>query len=131
MLEGGCRCGDVRFSLSSEPVNTAVCNCGDCRGQSGAPILAWAMCPSGSLSVDGEPVVYPSSESGRRSFCGRCGTGLFFVNEALDRMGMVQVRIAALDDPNAVPPRMQIQVAERLHWMATVEELPAFERFPD
>jgi hypothetical protein len=94
-------------------------------------MLAWAMFPAASLAIEGEPVTYASSESGRRSFCGSCGTGLFFVNAALDQMGMVQVRIASLEEPEAVAPKMQVQVAERIDWMTSVDRLPAFERFPN
>jgi hypothetical protein len=130
VLRGGCQCGNIRFEMSDQPLNTTICHCGDCRGQSGAPILAWAMVPAASLVIDGAPVLYSSSESGRRSFCGTCGTGLFFVNGPLDQMGMVQVRIAALDEPKAVAPKMQVQIAERIDWMNSVDQLPTFQRFP-
>ena len=43
---------------------------------------------------------------------------------------MMQVRIAALDDPDAIPPQVQVQKAERVKWMASAHELPAFKRFP-
>jgi hypothetical protein len=43
---------------------------------------------------------------------------------------MVQVRIAALDEPAAIPPKMQVQVAERIGWMASLDELAVFDRFP-
>jgi hypothetical protein len=131
VLRGGCQCGRLRFQISDKPLNATICHCGDCRGQSGAPMLAWAMFPAASLAIEGEPVTYASSESGRRSFCGSCGTGLFFVNAALDQMGMVQVRIASLEEPEAVAPKMQVQVAERIDWMTSVDRLPAFERFPN
>lgn len=88
------------------------------------------MIPASSLTVEGAAKEYASSESGRRTFCGSCGTGLFFSNAPLREIGMVQVRIAALDDPGAIPPKMQVQVAERIAWMASVDQLPAFERFP-
>jgi hypothetical protein len=93
-------------------------------------MLAWAMVPKAAVSVTGEPKVYKSSQSGRRSFCGSCGTGLFFTNAPLEQMGMMQVRIAVLDDPDAIAPKMQVQTAERVTWMASAENLPAFERFP-
>ena len=32
--------------------------------------------------------------------------------------------------PDAVPPAMHIQVAERIRWMEGAHQLPAFERFP-
>ncbi|MCJ2052511.1 GFA family protein [Methylobacterium sp. J-070] len=88
------------------------------------------MMPEDAVSVTGNPKVYNSSEDGWRSFCGLCGTGLFFTNALLKKMGMMQVRIAALDDPDAIIPQIQVQTAERVKWMTSAHELPAFERFP-
>jgi hypothetical protein len=130
MLTGRCHCGAIHFRVPDETVHSSICHCTDCRGQSGAPIVAWAMIPASALAVEGEPTRYASSDSGRRSFCATCGTGLFFSNAALDAMGMIQVRIAALDDPAAIRPAIQVQTADRIAWMTTAGDLPAFERFP-
>lgn len=130
MLRGQCHCGSIQFQMPDQAVASSLCHCGDCRKQSGAPMLAWAMVPKAAVSVTGEPKVYKSSQSGRRSFCGSCGTGLFFTNAPLEQMGMMQVRIAVLDDPDAIAPKMQVQTAERVTWMASADDLPAFERFP-
>ncbi|MGY3587810.1 hypothetical protein ACVIGB_003139 [Bradyrhizobium sp. USDA 4341] len=93
-------------------------------------MLAWAMVPKAAVLIQGKPKIYSSSESGQRSFCPMCGAGLFFSNGILDRMGMMQVRIAALDDPNSISPRVQVQTAERVGWVGSLHDLPAFERFP-
>ena len=93
-------------------------------------MLAWAMVPKAAVSIQGEPKVYSSSASGKRTFCPTCGTGLFFTNAPLDQMGMMQVRIAALDDPNAIKPKVQVQIAERVGWMASLHGIPVFDRFP-
>jgi hypothetical protein len=130
MLHGRCHCGAIAFEMPDAAAFATVCHCTDCRRQSGAPVLAWAMVPAAAVTVRGEPRVYRSSESGRRSFCPDCGTGLFFANAALAGMGMMQVRIAALDDPGAIAPQMQVQVAERIGWMVTLDALPAVDRFP-
>lgn len=130
MIQGRCHCGAIQFEMPSQAVHSTICHCDDCRRQSGAPMMAWAMVPAISVTVRGEPKVYASSESGRRSFCGACGTGLFFTNALLEQMGMMQVRIAALDDPNAIAPKMQVQTAEEIGWMKSVHALPAVERYP-
>ena len=129
-LHGKCHCGAIQFEMPDRAAHSTICNCIDCRKQSGAPIIAWAMVALDQVSISGNPRVYKSSEDGRRSFCASCGTGLFFANSLLDKMGMMQVRIATLDDPDAVAPKVQVQVAEQIKWMATAHELPAFERFP-
>lgn len=130
MLHGRCHCGSIHFQMPDKSVASSVCYCDDCRKQWGAPMLAWAMVPKDAVSVIGDPKVYNSSATGRRSFCESCGTGLFFTNAPLERMGMVQVRIAALDNPDAIDPQMQVQTADRPKWMEHAHELPAFERFP-
>ncbi len=130
MLHGHCHCGAVQFDVPEQAAHSAICKCQDCRHQSGAPIVAWAMYPAEKVQIQGELKIYQSSAEGRRSFCGHCGTGLFFTNEVLRRMGMLQVRIAALEQPDAVPPVMQVQVAEQIRWMSSVHARPRIERFP-
>ena len=129
MLTGRCHCGAIHYEMPEEVLHHALCHCGDCRRHAGAPMVGWAMVPAGELKVTGEPVTYASSEHGRRQFCGRCGTGLFYVNEAM-LPGMIDIQTGTLDDPDALPPTAQIQVAERLRWMRKAHELPEFERYP-
>jgi hypothetical protein len=108
----------------------ALCHCVDCRRHAGAPMVGWTMYPDTAVKViKGAPKVYKSSENGRRHFCGDCGTGLFYVN-AVVLPGIIDIQSATYDDPAAVPARVQIQVADRVPWMAHVHELPAFDRYP-
>ena len=129
-LTGQCLCGAIRYQLTGEPRHVAVCHCRDCRRSEGAPMVSWAMFPESALTLlQGQPKTINSSGSAMRSFCPDCGTGLFYRN-AVILPGIVDVQSATLDDPDALPPGVQIQVAERLHWMQQAHELPAFERFP-
>ncbi|KQT49183.1 aldehyde-activating protein [Methylobacterium sp. Leaf456] len=129
MPTGGCHCGAIRYTMQGEPVHNALCHCSDCRRHAGAPMVGWAMVPTGQVTIQGEPTVYASSEHGRRHFCGRCGTGLFYVNEKM-LPGMIDVQTGTLDDPAALPPQVHIQVAERIAWMEDAHTLPRFERYP-
>lgn len=129
MLTGRCHCGAVAYEMAGETIHQALCHCTDCRRASGAPMVAWAMVPADRVKIEGETRAYASSEHGRRHFCAACGTGLFYTNEAVFP-GLIDVQTATLDDPDAIAPTMQIQVAERIGWMATAHELPAFERYP-
>jgi hypothetical protein len=92
-------------------------------------MVAWGLVPMDRLEVKGEARIYASSEHGRRHFCGTCGTALFYTNEAIFH-GKIDVQICTLDDPDAIAPKAQIQVAERIGWMETAHALPAFERYP-
>jgi len=93
-------------------------------------MVGWTMYRGDAVKVTkGAPKVYASSENARRHFCPDCGTGLFYVNETM-LPGIIDIQSATYDDPNAVPPKAHIQVAERIGWMERVHELPTFERFP-
>lgn len=127
---GQCHCGAIRYQLSGEPNHVAICHCSDCRRSAGAPMVSWAMFPEAALTVtQGQPKTINSSGTAMRSFCGDCGSGLFYRN-AVVLPGIVDVQSATLDDPEALPPGVQIQTAERLRWMTHLHELPAFERYP-
>ena len=64
-----------------------------------------------------------------RSFCGDCGSGLFYRNQEV-LPGIVDIQSSTLDDPNALPPAIQIQTAERLVWMKHLHEMPEFADIP-
>lgn len=129
MLTGRCHCGAIQYGMPREVLHHALCHCGDCRRHAGAPMVAWAAVPAEQLKITGTPKVYASSEHGRRHFCADCGTGLFYVNEAM-LPGLVDIQTGTLDDPEALAPGAQIQVAERLSWMRHLEGLPEFHRYP-
>ena len=93
-------------------------------------MVASAMVAADNVVVRGEPKVYASSAQGRRSFCGACGAGLFFSHAPLQRMGMMQVRVAALDNPDAIAPKTQAPMAERIGWIVSVHKPPGFARSP-
>jgi hypothetical protein len=77
----------------------------------------------------GSPKTYHSSEHGRRQFCPNCGTELFYTN-AVILPGIIDIQSATYDNPDAVPARAHIQVAERVRWLERAHELPSFERYP-
>lgn len=130
MLTGQCHCGAIRYQVSGDPMHHALCHCSDCRRHAGAPMVGWAMFKTDQFQVTrGEAKVYASSEHGRRHFCGDCGTGLFYTNDVV-LPGITDIQSGTLDDPDALPAQVHIQVADRIAWMTGVDKLPQFERFP-
>lgn len=130
MLTGGCQCGAIRYEIEGAVENHTLCHCRDCRRSAGTPMVGWIMVPEAQFRlVSGAPKTFASSADARRHFCGDCGTGIFYLNDAI-LPGRVDVQSGTLDDPEAVPPTDQIQTAERLSWMATAHLLPAHLRYP-
>ena len=94
-------------------------------------MVGWAMFQHAQVIVtEGQPKVYASSDHGRRSICPDCGTGLFYAN-AVTLPGIIDIQTSTLDDPEALPPRVQVQLADRLHWAETIAALPGYPRYPD
>jgi len=94
-------------------------------------MVAWAMFPEAALTLTkGTPKTINSSGTAMRSFCADCGSGLFYRNEAV-LPGIVDVQTATLDNPEALPPALHMQTAERIGWMLHVEDLPECSRFPE
>jgi len=129
MLKGGCHCGAIRYEVEGQPVYHALCHCTDCRRQTGAPVVSWALFPTDKLTVSGTPVVYASSENARRHFCGACGSSLFYTN-AVVFPGLTDICSATLDEPDALALGIHVQTAERIGWMKDAHLLPQFERYP-
>lgn len=127
---GQCHCGAIAYRVEGEPNVVALCHCSDCRRSAGAPFVAWAMYPEGALTITrGVPKTINSSGTAMRSFCPECGTGLFYRNEAV-LPGIIDIQAATLDNPDDLQPTIQIQTAERLSWVARMNELTEFDRFP-
>lgn len=127
---GGCRCGAIRYQAAGEPLHHAICHCGDCRASSGTPMVAWYAVKEDQLQLTaGEPKMFEGTPGAERQFCGTCGTGLFYRNAEM-LPGIVDIQSATFDDAATVPPGAQIQCAERLAWVAALDDLPAFDRYP-
>lgn len=128
--QGGCQCGAVRYEVNGTPQHVVLCHCSDCRKSAGAPVVAWAAFGEDEFRVtQGEATSFNSSGASVRSFCPKCGTGLYFRN-AETLPGIVDIQSATLDDPDAIAVQCHIQTADRISWMAEAHTLPEFQRYP-
>lgn len=128
---GGCRCGAVRFQTAGEALHVTLCHCRDCQRSTGAPMVAWAGFKEEQFAVtQGEAKTVNSSGDAFRSFCGECGTGLYYRNQTV-LPGLVDIQVVTYDDPEAFPPMANIQAAERLSWTNSAPTLHDFDRYPD
>jgi hypothetical protein len=126
---GGCRCGAVRYEASGEPTHSTLCWCKECRGSAGAPAVLWTLFARENVRIEGEPRTYESSPGTMRQFCGTCGTGLFYLNEAIFP-GQIDIQGATFDEADAFAPQAHIQVADAPVWITDMAALPKFDRYP-
>jgi hypothetical protein len=132
-LTGGCACGAVRYRLTSAPYDAGWCHCRICQLNSGAPAMAFASIPPDDfIWAKGKETVkrFRSSSFGHRLFCGACGTPIAMrVDHQSDT---VDLSIATLDEPDAVPPGFHIFWSSRIAWFEPGDDLPRHARFrPD
>lgn len=124
-IQGGCHCGAIRYSASGPLTHQTLCHCSICRKVSGAPAVAWVTVPTqGFRIVQGDPVIYRSSEAGLRMFCGICGSQLTF--QGADSPGEIDVTSATLDHPDIAAPQDHTWTSSRLEWDAVADGLPQF-----
>lgn len=125
--EGSCFCGAIRFRVPLPPLWVAHCHCSMCRRAQGAPFVTWFGIPGEQFEFVGtadELRTFHSSPEARRSFCGRCGTPLFF--ESSRWPGELHVTLASLDPQVAatLSPQAHVYWSDRAPWCAVQDDLP-------
>jgi len=126
---GGCRCGAVRYSCNSEPLDARICHCRDCQYASGSAFSAIAYFPKALVSISGETRGYSVKGSAGltvdRHFCPQCGTPVF--SQLLELPDLLFIKLGTLDDPNAITPTGHMWCDSMLSWLKLDDGL---ERLP-
>ena len=77
-----CDCGQLRFTVSGEPVHVHACTCTRCQRSSGSVMSYSAWFPEDAVKIEGDYTVHhhcgPENPDRFRGFCPECGTGRFF-----------------------------------------------------
>ena len=130
LIEGGCRCGAVRYRAEGGPLWVSHCHCVECRRSSGAPVSTFAGVRADAFAfVAGTPSAYESSPDVWRKFCGACGTPLTY--EAAVYPGEVHIIAGTLDAPASLAPERHVFDRDRLPWLALADDLPRHDTLPD
>ena len=128
-IEGGCRCGAVRYSLAQgELPPTYACHCLDCQTWSGSAFSQQTFVPEAALAVTGAPVVYqfttPSGNISMQRVCGVCHTRLYNTNSA--RPNVVVVRAGTLDRSHELRVVAHIWVKRKQPWLTLNDGAPTW-----
>lgn len=85
MTTGHCLCGAVRVDIATMPREFGICHCRMCQRWTGLAYAA-VMVPDADVILTGAEHVktYRSSEGSTRSFCGTCGSTLWFRDDGRD-----------------------------------------------
>ena len=128
-MNGGCLCGNVRYSCTAEPLLVGICHCKNCQKQTSTSFSILVAVPKGSLEVAGELSSYRDQGTRGnavvRKFCGNCGSAI--VSDAEAAQDMDFLKAGTLDDTSWLKPQMQFWCDSAQPWLQLdpqIEQLP-------
>jgi hypothetical protein len=128
-IEGGCKCGLIRYECVADPVAVSLCYCRDCQQFSGAASANFVIMPAATMTVTGTPRSYSvQAESARtvsREYCGDCGSPLFARTPHV-----LAITVASFDDPSPFKPTMAIWLESAQPWAPIPDDVARFPRNP-
>ncbi len=115
-----CRCGQLRATVTGEPVRVSVCHCLDCKKRSGSAFAAQARWPSEQVQVQGQSQTWTHlADSGNKithHFCPECGSTVHFRIEGKFE-GLIAIPLGAFDDPYSLEPRFSVWEKRKHDWV--------------
>lgn len=132
-LEGGCYCGNVRYTTEGDALFKGQCFCRECQHVTGgSPVVVMAVPAGGFNLTKGALRGFTRSDLENpvtREFCENCGTHID--TRAPSMPDAVLLKVGTLDDPSVFGgPDMAIFCAEKQAWHSVPEGVTAFDRTP-
>ena len=115
-----CRCGQLRATVTGEPVRVSVCHCLNCKKRSGSALAVQARWPVEQVMIEGCSKSFELvSDSGNRAtfyFCPDCGSDVHYdINGKFD--GQIAIPLGAFDDPFFLEPRFSVWEQRKHDWV--------------
>ena len=133
IVEGGCRCGAVRYSIAVDALPPAyACHCHICQRWSGSAFSLNVLLADNRLAVEGPVEVLEIRTEDRVSsqrVCSECHARIYNTNTR--RPGVAVLRAGTLDRSEELECRAHIFTAYRQRWFALPEGVPSWPEAPD
>jgi hypothetical protein len=126
-LEGGCRCGAVRYTIALDELPPVYCcHCLSCQSSSGSAFSQQAIIRESSLSSSGALLDYrferADGSSGHHRLCPTCFTRLWSTSSS--RAAIALLRAGTLDRSMEIVPRAHIWTKRKQPWLVLGREVP-------
>jgi hypothetical protein len=115
-----CRCGQLKATVTGEPVRVSVCHCLKCKKRSGSAFAVQARWPAEQVTIEGRSGSFVKvADSGNPAtfhFCPECGSDVHYdINCKFD--GLVAIPLGAFDDPYFLQPRFSVWEERKNDWV--------------
>jgi hypothetical protein len=131
-INGGCLCGQVRYSAKADPAFVGVCHCKNCQKQTGTAFSVLVGVPKSALSIDGKITTFhdtgSSGQSVERNFCPECGSPIFTAAAAIPDITFIKA--GTIDDTSWLDPTVHIYCDSKEAWAPIPEGTQRFAKMP-
>ena len=115
-----CRCGQLKATVTGEPVRVSACHCLNCKKRSGSAFAVQARWPAEQVTIEGRSKSFEIvADSGNRAtfyFCPDCGSDVHYeINGKFD--GQIAIPLGAFDDPYFLKPRFSVWEERKHNWV--------------
>ncbi|UVO53810.1 GFA family protein [Sphingomonas sp. SUN039] len=132
MIEGGCRCGAVRYTIALDALPPVyACHCHICQRVSGSAFSVQALVGEELLTVTGPIIVREIVTEDRTSsqrFCGECLARVYNTNSR--RPSIAVVRAGTIDRSEELSCMAHIFTAYRQGWVEIPDTVPSWPEVP-
>jgi hypothetical protein len=131
-MNGGCLCGQVRYTATAEPAMVAVCHCKNCQKQAGTAFAIVVGIPRSALSVHGTVKTFnDKGDSGQpvmRNFCPDCGSPITSDLAAMPELTFIKA--GTLDDTSWLVPTTEVFCDSAQPWVRLGGGMQHFPKMP-
>lgn len=123
---GQCACGEIKYSTTSEPSFTLICQCRQCQRISGSGHAAQFAVPVNDTSIEGQLSFYDQvAESGNTvssGFCSMCGSPM--LKKTTKAPELLFFHAATMDDPSEFKPQIVVYEEDKQPWDHVDPKIP-------
>lgn len=129
---GSCGCGDLKYSVEGEPINTVFCYCKECQVHTGSDKWFGAWFAKGRFKItSGKPSIYTrkgnSGKDMHHLFCAHCAV---MVAAEVTAGNFYSVGVSTLECIEGIKPLMAIYTQSAPSWAVYPEGVPRFDTLP-
>ena len=124
--EASCSCGQLRVSVSGEPVRVSICHCLACQRRTGSAFGYQARFARSGATVSGRSTEWTrDSDDGEATytqhFCPDCGATVYYVSD--EDPEHIAAPAGGFADPSFYAPQRSVWESRRHAWVGLPEDL--------